>query len=404
MVFLVERYLARSSVGPSSGAVSLHTWRTQLRAACGQRRAWNTPARGGRATLPKRLTAASPWPARTQSTTRRSRGCCPPCCTCPEEAARWSSQRAMCTSGIPTSYKKYTYDTSYIPTSRMACAAMQHWRGHERINGPERKARRPPAPPPAAAPHHGHARAVKLKDVKLHGRTALCGREGHLQLARPGDHKVGGLVLVAEGVAARGAHIGQGAEVIGQVIGQVIGHRAGHWAGRRGHETRPEGRAAVGRTGAQLVWRGSSRVCLRPARSVQGVQGAHRPTTMGLVQPGTRRGMLEMTMGSRNTWRWRRQGGKLCNAKMLQGQMAGAALCRLTTSLPDWLAASAATAAVVGARGGRELLVLAIARWRWAGVGADAVAAAAWSAHLSQMVTARPSGLPHSRHWPAATS
>ena len=29
--------------------------------------------------------------------------------------------------------------------------------------------------------------------------------------------------------------------------------------------------------------------------------GCHLPTTIGLVQPGTRRGMLEITMGSRNT-------------------------------------------------------------------------------------------------------
>ncbi len=32
-----------------------------------------------------------------------------------------------------------------------------------------------------------------------------------------------------------------------------------------------------------------------------GGRGAHLPTTMGLVQPGTMRGTLLMTMGSRNT-------------------------------------------------------------------------------------------------------
>ena len=36
-------------------------------------------------------------------------------------------------------------------------------------------------------------------------------------------------------------------------------------------------------------------------RSRRSGRAAHLPTTMGLVQPGTRRGMLEITIGSRNT-------------------------------------------------------------------------------------------------------
>lgn len=154
---------------------------------------------------------------RTGSTTLQSRGSTPPCCTCPaprprlqpgaqrrgqaqqrQESGPWqgrAERRARPWPALQVSR----------PVTALACKDTSRGRARP---GPEEQARRALTawdPQPRQTTHPTpNPPTLEVVDGKLLRLAAALRREGHLQRARAVHHKVGGPVLVAKGVPAKG--------------------------------------------------------------------------------------------------------------------------------------------------------------------------------------------------------